>query len=143
MNSFYWSLASGVHPSDDLFRPSSLHADISWYSFLYRTFSSVLFLVHKYMYMNVIERKYNVVGRKNTVNRTMKFKLILLGIWMRVLISVEYFGSNHPILALSILFNILLYVLHDMIFNFTDCFSSFLGYSKLITKFVCFRSNQR
>ncbi|XP_012220003.1 odorant receptor 13a-like [Linepithema humile] len=96
--------------------------------------------------MNATEKKYNVVGRKNTVNRVVKFMLISLGVWPDA--SCVTFCRIFWSITIAIVqfwhYRYFLTHYHSIdMFDFTEWFSSFLGYWKLFTKFVCFWLNQR
>lgn len=84
--------------------------------------------------------------RKSTINRTVKFLLTMYGIWPDTT-CVTFCRVFWSITIMITQFCHYLYFLthfhtSDM-FDLMDCFSSFLGYVKLYTKFGYFWLNQR
>jgi len=84
--------------------------------------------------------------RKNTINRTAKFMLILFGMWPGS--SCVMLRRTFWIITLTIiLFWHYQYLstrfYSDDIFDLIDCFNSFLLHLKFIIKFIVFWLNQR
>ncbi|XP_025262841.1 odorant receptor 4-like isoform X2 [Camponotus floridanus] len=87
-----------------------------------------------------------VMKHKSTINRAAKFMLTLLGIWPDIS-YVMFYRMFWTVTMLTFLFYHYLYFLahyhSNDVFDLMDCFSSFLGYSKIIMYFVFFWFNQR
>ncbi|XP_072750610.1 odorant receptor 13a-like [Anoplolepis gracilipes] len=84
--------------------------------------------------------------RKSTINRTTKFALILFGIWPNiscVMFCRIFWAVTITIVLLCHYLYFLTHYHSDDIFDLMDCFSSFLGFLKLMIKCVFFWLNQR
>ncbi|GAB1863066.1 Odorant receptor [Camponotus japonicus] len=83
---------------------------------------------------------------KSTINRTTKFALILFGIWPNIS-CLTFCRIFWTVTILMVLFCHYLYFLthyhSDDVFDLMDCFTSFLGFLKLMIKFAFFWLNQR
>ncbi|KAF3054632.1 Odorant receptor 118 [Nylanderia fulva] len=84
--------------------------------------------------------------RKSTINRTTKFTLILFGIWPDVscitFCRIFWFITITIVLLCHYLYFFTHYR-YENVFNLMDCFSSFMGFLKLMIKVGFFWLNQR
>ncbi|XP_050458058.1 odorant receptor 13a-like [Cataglyphis hispanica] len=84
--------------------------------------------------------------QKTTINRTTKFMLILFGIWP----GISYITLCRIFWAVTIVIVLLCHYLYFLkhyhsvdIFDLMDCFSSFMGFLKLMINVIFFWLNQR
>ncbi|XP_018401483.1 PREDICTED: odorant receptor 13a-like [Cyphomyrmex costatus] len=91
-------------------------------------------------------RNTQIMTRKSTLNRTLKFMLILCGIWpgASYILLCRIFWIVSLIVTLFCHYRYFLtHVYSAEILDLMDCLSSFLAYSKIIIKFLVFWLNQR
>lgn len=118
----------------------------AYFFYLSENFYSVIY-THRWTRLYGESRQnLKKMARKSTLNRTLKFMLILCGVWPGVpcivlcricwIITVTFILFCH--------YRYFLTHAHSAEFiDLMDCMSSFLAYSKVIIKFVVFWFNQR
>ncbi|XP_072750607.1 odorant receptor 13a-like [Anoplolepis gracilipes] len=84
---------------------------------------------------------------KSTINRATKFVLILFGFWPNIsavtFIRIIFWAITISIVLFCHYLYLLTHYHSDDVFDLMDCFSTFLGYVKLMIKFTCFWLNRR
>lgn len=92
------------------------------------------------------KERYKVMTCKTTINRTTKFVLILFGIWPGIscITLCRIFWTVTIVIVLLCHYLYFLTHYHSVdVFDLMDCFSSFIGYLKLMIKVIFFWLNQR
>ncbi|XP_072750604.1 odorant receptor 4-like [Anoplolepis gracilipes] len=98
------------------------------------------------MYADNSKKRYKVMTRKSTINRTTQFVLILFGIWPNiscVMFCRIFWAVTIAIVLLCHYLYFWTYYHSNDMFDLMDCFSSFLGFFKLMIKCIFFWLNQR
>lgn len=124
---------------------SNIFLSLFHYFFEYIHIFGVLACIYL-MYTDESNEKYEVMTHRSTINRMTKFTLILFGIWpdTSCIIFCRIFWT--VTVAIVLLCHYLYFLTHyhsDDVFDLMDCFSSFLGFFKLMIKFIFFWLNQR
>ncbi|XP_032669892.1 uncharacterized protein LOC116843539 [Odontomachus brunneus] len=128
-----------VHKIDEL------RLRCTWHVF-YSTIYVYLDVLTMHPRVRVLMRNNKVTARKSTINRMVRYLLILFGIWPDVscmMFCRIFWGISFAIVVVCQYRYLLTHLYSNDLSDLMDCFSTFVGYIKLTFKFIVFWWNER